>query len=366
MNNNELLSTTLKDIYAHLADEESRDIFIPRFEHIFHAGEHEEALISMMHKAILWDVNRTPYKRWNIGDSITIGEYLKHKNAFDSICIWGAGRCGKLTLRILNQFGLSVECFLDNDKAKVGTRYLDKPVYSSEKIFSDYHNAYIFIGMFYPYAWQVIQQLRDSRFPSERIILMYSVEEQYFGTGLIEPREDEVYYDVGVFDGATIDAFIRFSNNRYKQIIGIEADKKNYDYLLDKYKNKDILRLINKGAWNESGTFKFNSCLDSAISKIDDIGETLLETTTIDKITEELQLTPTFIKMDIEGAELKALEGAEKTIKHCHPRLAISVYHKAEDIADILHYILRLVPEYKFYLRQHTYHFAETVLYCMV
>ncbi|MCL2284591.1 MAG: FkbM family methyltransferase [Fibromonadales bacterium] len=365
MANNELLSTALKDIYARLADEESRDIFIPRFEHIFHAGEHGEALISMMHKAILWDVNRTPYLKFNVWNCITIGEYLKHRSAFDRICIWGAGYFGWLTLRILNKLGLDVECFVDNDKAKIGTRYLHKPVISPEKVLSDYPGIYILIGVWFS-GHEVRQQLKDAKFPNEQIIRMCSKEWQYFGTGLIKPCEDEVYYDIGVFDGDSIDVFMNFSNNRYKSIVGLEADKKNYDYLLGKYKNNSKVNLINKGAWNEFGTLRFDSNSISSISKIDDIGETILETTTIDNVAEELKLAPTFIKMDIEGAELKALEGAEKTIRYCCPRLAISVYHKPEDIADILHYILRLVPEYKFYLRQHHYFFAETVLYATI
>jgi hypothetical protein len=66
--------------------------------------------------------------------------------------------------------------------------------------------------------------------------------------------------------------------------------------------------------------------------------------------------------MDIEGAELDALRGAEGIIERDHPRLAISVYHKPEDIWEIPHYILRRHPGYKLYLRQHAV-FTETVCY---
>ena len=83
----------------------------------------------------------------------------------------------------------------------------------------------------------------------------------------------------------------------------------------------------------------------------------------IDSIVGEEQVT--FIKMDIEGSELKALEGAEKTIKRHKPKLAICIYHKPMDVIEIPSYIMRLVPEYKFCIRQYTSRMWETVLYAI-
>ena len=72
---------------------------------------------------------------------------------------------------------------------------------------------------------------------------------------------------------------------------------------------------------------------------------------------------PTFIKMDIEGAEYKALKGAERVIRKCHPKLAISVYHKPEDIFDIPSLILEYNSDYRFYLRHYSLTSSETILY---
>jgi hypothetical protein len=57
--------------------------------------------------------------------------------------------------------------------------------------------------------------------------------------------------------------------------------------------------------------------------------------------------------MDVEGAELAAIDGAGYTIRTYKPKLAISVYHKKEDLITIPQKILSLVPDYKLYLRIH-------------
>ena len=69
--------------------------------------------------------------------------------------------------------------------------------------------------------------------------------------------------------------------------------------------------------------------------------------------------------MDIEGAELKALHGAESTLRKFRPKLAISVYHQLVDIVEIPRYLARLGLEYKFYLGHYTIHLEETVLYAI-
>jgi hypothetical protein len=51
--------------------------------------------------------------------------------------------------------------------------------------------------------------------------------------------------------------------------------------------------------------------------------------------------------MDIEGAELDALYGAERQIRENKPKLAISLYHKLSDIVEIPRLIRSFVPEYK-------------------
>jgi hypothetical protein len=71
----------------------------------------------------------------------------------------------------------------------------------------------------------------------------------------------------------------------------------------------------------------------------------------------------TYIAMDIEGTERKAICGTEQTIRQWKPQLAISVYHRREDIFDLLLLIKSFVPDYKFFLRHYMYDQTETILY---
>ena len=71
------------------------------------------------------------------------------------------------------------------------------------------------------------------------------------------------------------------------------------------------------------------------------------------------------IKMDVEGSELDALEGAKQTILNNKPKLAVCLYHKTKDFIDIPNLIHNLVPEYKLYVRHHSFSVNETVLYAI-
>lgn len=95
-----------------------------------------------------------------------------------------------------------------------------------------------------------------------------------------------------------------------------------------------------------------------------DEGEYVATSITIDEYVSANKLDRVnFIKMDIEGSEKKALLGARKTIATFRPKLAISVYHRMEDLFDIPLTIKDMFPWYKLYLDHHSTYGEETVLY---
>lgn len=80
---------------------------------------------------------------------------------------------------------------------------------------------------------------------------------------------------------------------------------------------------------------------------------------------DELNLIPSFIKMDIEGSELMALDGLSKTIGKYRPTLAICAYHQPDDLWEIPLMIHSINDRYKIILRHHSYETTETVCYAM-
>jgi hypothetical protein len=67
---------------------------------------------------------------------------------------------------------------------------------------------------------------------------------------------------------------------------------------------------------------------------------------------------PGFIKMDIEGAELDALKGAENTIRRYRPILAVCLYHRAEDIYEIPIFVKGICPDYRLFTRKNCWNYA--------
>lgn len=146
-----------------------------------------------------------------------------------------------------------------------------------------------------------------------------------------------------------------------------EPDACNYQKCLKKLeKEKEKLPqtvLLPYGTW--SG--KTELCFDSTADGCSHIGEgkTVIKTAVIDDIVDENDKI-TFIKMDVEGAELESLKGAKKIIQRDRPKLAICIYHKPEDVITLPMYIKELVPEYKFYLRSYSNADNEMVLYAVI
>ena len=120
--------------------------------------------------------------------------------------------------------------------------------------------------------------------------------------------------------------------------------------------------MINSGVSDKEYIYKFVGNGDStSYASID--GNEQTQMISIDASTNGKKIS--FIKMDVEGFELQALKGAKECIKRDHPRLAIALYHKEEDLIEIPQYIQTLSKEYKFYLRIYSNAYLEIVLYAV-
>nr|WP_297705292.1 FkbM family methyltransferase [uncultured Butyrivibrio sp.] len=192
----------------------------------------------------------------------------------------------------------------------------------------------------------------------------------YFESDFIEFGNNEVFFDIGAFNGEDTERFFDCAGMGSKSII-FEPDKDNISLLnarLEKNDYIDSICIIDKAIYDKSGELFFSSDEGSG-SGVSESGDIVIPCTSIDDYVQSNEgIIPTYIKMDIEGAELNALKGGYETICKYSPKLAICVYHRPEDLFNIWAFIksLRNVDYiYSFYMRRYSISFRETVLYAM-
>lgn len=214
-------------------------------------------------------------------------------------------------------------------------------------------------------VWGGAIDYRTKRLPIRKGL--YSEYDQYFVKDIIQLEENEVFVDCGAFIGDTIQIFMNIAkrNKVSYKIVAFEPDDRN-ERILNKFfgKRNDIV-IIKKGLSNEAKVLLFDQkgtdC--SRFTDNESMTAARIQAVNIDAVPECQNAS--WIKMDIEGAELDALRGAEEIIKRNHPKLTICIYHSDEDMIRIAEYIHGLVPEYKLFVRHHTRYGTETVLYAV-
>lgn len=194
-------------------------------------------------------------------------------------------------------------------------------------------------------------------------------EKQYFDERLIKYSMDDVFLDCGGYIGDTIESYIEHNKGIYSKIITFEAEEKNAEIIKRKYKNENI-KVYPIALWNKKAEISFDNkgsgsgcVLDVNEGKNSERVKCILADTIDDIIGNE---KVSFIKMDIEGAEYKALCGGIDTICRCRPTLMISCYHKQDDYIRLAHLIKSLNSNYKLYMRHYRAEsIQETVLYAL-
>lgn len=356
------ITQEIKDIYSKLSDEESRDLFNHRLLYCL-SGE-EQHLYNM-----LSSVNARLRKEYADSDPNLLSNFPHSAEGPKlDVVMFGAGGTANSCEHFAEFFNFNVLCFCDNDKGKQGKEFLGYKIISPEQLAESYKDEVVVIPNYF-YVDEMYSQLIDLGFSADKIFCInrnYSYhKQQYFGEDFLNFSADEVFVDAGCFNFESSQQFIDRCPD-YKKIYAIEPDPECYNNCLDNIRSigAESVELVNKGAWSCEETLSFFCTENHACSSINSGGEISIETIIIDKMVGDDSVS--FIKMDIEGAELEALRGAEKTIIKNKPKLAICIYHKPEDVLDIPLYLSEIVPEYKFYIRHYSYAFAETVLYAII
>lgn len=312
------------------------------------------------------------------------------KESEKRVIIWGAGYNGRMLLQMYTRIGGNVECFCDNSLEKQYTEVDHVKVISPEKLkqLCVWGNFAIIISPVTRKYQEEIYELLHKMDLNETDIYRWTdyyyprevTRKQYFDE-VIAFQQDEVFVDGGCCDFTNSRLFLERMQEaglRCKKIYAFEPDEGNCHKCRDwiKAQNVECAEIIQAGLWSENTSLNFEALGNgsshfSQYSSLGDMASCLREedmqveqvrAVSLDSYIEE---AVSFIKLDVEGAELETLKGAKNILLRNKPKLAICIYHKKEDLYEIPYYLKRLVPEYKLYIRHYSNFAHETVLYAV-
>jgi len=330
------------------------------------------------------------------------------------LVLFGAGDCGHVIYNMLHNVGIDVYCFCDNalgdrtdeatglqivfpdflkdkrDQIAVLVCAVEEYIYQAirKQVISlgiDKTNIYIMRNYYdrlsvayleenmhkYIDAYQLLTDDFSRKVflaRMKKVYLMSDISEivspstdEYFDKKVVL-TDHEVFIDCGGFDGDTSVKFIDKCSGKYADIVIFEPElykKTAIEQKMSGYRYE----LYQSGVWSKTARLYFDA-LETDGSHVSELeSDYVIEAVSLDETVYDKK--PTFIKMDIEGSEQEALKGCRKIIKDFHPKLAICVYHKSDDLYEIPVLIKKLNPDYQLYLRQYADSRFETVLYAL-
>ena len=350
------------NVYAHLKDEISKKIFDARMKY---ASTGDVGYITGL---------ESKYRNLNSDMQVYVEKLQKGSHCL----IYGAGAAGHYLFGRFKRFGVVVDCFIDPDESKGPVDEATGIKVITEKELNE--NKALYMDKTFVVSYSVKSVADEVR---GRLISDIGIDETNIISGIYDWRnnqgqyfdyfaakENEVFVDCGCFDGATCYNFAGWCGAKgYEHIYSFEADPKNYA------KAKEVLAPLGKCELFPYGTSDSDkkvyfaadafetSCIISReeAEKRNFEGVEEIETRALDDVLAGKRVT--FIKMDIEGAEYEALQGARKLIAENRPRMAISVYHKYEDFVTLANLVLEMHPDYRIAFRHYAFDELETVMY---
>ena len=315
---------------------------------------------------------------WNIEDL----DALNNLSKISEIVIFGCGNEGRYIRKLVacsNYSDIDV-LFCDNNRhlwgATIDVSITEKwtvstKVISPEELRTNHYNSVLIVGTS-AHIESIRSQLQNMlREDSWRIISPKAIFGNHLNarTGLpyfdmFSANDNEIFIDAGALDGTTSIEFAKWAGN-YEEIYVLEPNPKSYEVCLRNLQNMNLknYQMVPKGAWSREEILNFHSPDGVHQGGARIVNNETGVTVSVDSIDNICNERATFIKMDIEGSEYQALIGASETIKKCRPRMAISAYHKPEDILTLPSLINHIRDDYRFTLRQYSSNMYGLVLY---
>lgn len=378
MENQYIFANRMSNLYGLLEDEHSKKIFWARLQYDCERSLENEARLFQL-------TGYATKEELKLREQLP-GISLRLKEAGKKLFLYGASTNGQVIGSMLLRNG-DFFAYCARNPGKYPNGVHEKPVYSPNYVFQHPEDCYVLISAIATME-DIYNILMEHGFPGDHIFRLTNtgtneglVKRQYFDFPELFPR-GKAFVDGGCFDCETSKRFAEWCGDDYSKIFAFEPDPKNYQKCLAiSDQSKLRLELMPFGLSERAETVRFaeNGTGGSFMlgPKLEDeknsfntnrgktvTNEITIQTVALDDVVGDTEIG--FIKMDIEGAELGALHGAEQTILRDKPLLAICVYHRCGDVLAIMDYLHHLVPQYRFWLRQYSAVGTETVLYASV
>lgn len=190
---------------------------------------------------------------------------------------------------------------------------------------------------------------------------------EYFIPAIFPPIPGEGLVDGGAFDGDSFSEFVAYSPRRGPAWL-FEPDPFNFEALKNRLASfinsaDSDVQAFNQALGRRSGWLAFEAN-GTASARVSGKGEVRVPVVALDEV-----LPPdakALLKLDIEGAELKALEGAQNWVRRTAPRAAICVYHRQDHLWRIPLLLKQLRPDYQLVLRCHSTEIFDTICYAQI
>lgn len=188
-----------------------------------------------------------------------------------------------------------------------------------------------------------------------------SMKDIYF-PDFISRLNNECFVDCGAADGDSVAQFLeRWA--QYDDVLAVEPDLVNFEKL--RLKHPKNVSTINAAVGDWTGEVPFlstgNYCSRIGTEGLPGAVQCRVQCYRLDDLLSDAS----FIKMDIEGEELKAIDGAQDTIQRHKPVLAICGYHTPDHFWQVPKLIHEIEPSYKLFLRRYAPASFELICYAV-
>ncbi len=173
----------------------------------------------------------------------------------------------------------------------------------------------------------------------------------------------------GVFNGKDTLNFSRKTGAK-GFIYGFDPLYKNIQSSFKKdLKNKKNIKIYPHLLWSKGGLIPFWNSRDNPEGSgivFGRKGAEKLKTVTIDDFVREKRIEKLdFIKLDVEGSEMDVLKGGLVVIRTHRPSLAVSIYHRKQDMFAIPLFLSKMLKGYTYHLAHYSKTFWDTVWYAI-